>query len=80
MVLRDLLMKDNIKKYSYIVKEDDQNIYKALTQYESGLLDKSKAITDINAKMKDEIYKILTKNAQAGDFSYSLSIDQHILR
>ena len=62
MVLRDLLIADNIKKHSYIVKEESQNIYKALSQYESGLLDKSKAITDINAKIKDEIYKILNGN------------------
>ena len=58
MVLKDLLIADNIKKHSYIVKEESQNIYKALTQYESGLLDKSKALTDINAKIKEEMNKI----------------------
>ena len=58
MVLKDLLIADNIKKHSYIVKEETQNIYKALTQYESGLLDKSKALTDINVKIKEEMNKI----------------------
>ena len=58
MVLKDLLIADNIKKHSYIVKEESQNIYKALTQYESGLLDKSKALTDINIKIKEEMNKI----------------------
>ena len=58
MLLKDLLIADNIKKHSYIVKEESQNIYKALTQYESGLLDKSKALTDINVKIKEEMNKI----------------------
>ncbi len=62
MVLKDLLIADNIKKHSYIVKEDDQNIYKALSQYESCLLHKSKALTDTNAKIKEEICKILNGN------------------
>lgn len=68
MLLEDLLTEDNIEKHAYIVKKEESDNYKTLSQYETNLLVKSGVLEDVNKKIKFEVEEILKKQNETDNF------------